>query len=135
MLTQTNITAIEGKFRRSEIKFEKTFLFKEKPINFPHTMLNNSEFCIIYFIDSPNYSWYLTNKNLIIPSINILVDLLSLLKVDFINLKSNPEHKLMNNELDLFTKDFAFKIVLEEKSWPAIYNIFKFIISKNENTE
>jgi len=66
---------------------------------------------------------------LILPNIDI--NLSSLLKVDFINLKTNPSHKSINKELDLITKNASFKITLEEKSWPLMYNIFKFIISKN----
>lgn len=129
MLSTSNINAIEGKFRRNKVEFKNTFLFKEMPINIQNILVDN-EICIIYYTNSINYSWFLTNQNLIIPS-EIDISLSSLKKIDFLNIKENPNEKLMNKELDLFTENFKFSITVEEKSWPLIYNIFKFIINKN----
>ncbi|MEJ5106544.1 hypothetical protein, partial [Chryseobacterium sp. MYb328] len=120
MLSTSNINAIEGKFRRNKVEFKNTFLFKEMPMNIPN-ILGDNEICVIYYTNSINYSWFLTNQNLIIPS-EINISLSSLKKIDFLNIKENPNEKLMNKELDLFTENYNFSIMVEEKSWPLIYN-------------
>jgi len=129
MLNALNVIAIEGKFKRSEIILKNTFLFKQKPTDISFD-LDNDEYCILYYIDSTE-SWFLTNKNLIFPFVRVSVDLSSLVKVDFSNIKENPSHKLINKRLDLFMENKKINIMVEEKSWHLIYNIFKFIISKN----
>ncbi|SUX48480.1 hypothetical protein [Chryseobacterium indoltheticum] len=129
MLNALNVIAIEGKFKRSEIILKNTFLFKQKPTDISFD-LDNDEYCILYYIDSTE-SWFLTNKNLIFPFVRLSVDLSSLVKVDFSNIKENPSHKLINKRLDLFMENKKINIMVEEKSWHLIYNIFKFIISKN----
>lgn len=130
MLNSSNVIAIEGKFRRNKMIFKNTFLFKEKPINISN-ILDNDEYCVIYYLDSAINSWFLTNKKLILPDIKLNIDLSSLKKIDFINIRENPAQKLINQELDLFTASNRISITVEEKSWPLIYNIFKFIINKN----
>ncbi|MDQ0593693.1 hypothetical protein QFZ37_002062 [Chryseobacterium ginsenosidimutans] len=95
--------------------------------------MDNSEYCILYYIDPTIHSWFLTNKKLIQPNINSSIDLSMLQRIDFINIRENPSEKTINRELNLFTENSRINLTVEEKSWPLIYSIFKFIINKNEN--
>lgn len=130
MLNSSNIIAIEGKFKRNKEILNNTFLFKKNPINILNS-LDNDEHCILYYIDSTVNCWFLTNKNLVLPNMNFNINLSLLKNVDFINIKENPSEKLINKEIDLFTEDRRITLAVEEKSWPLIYSIFKFIINKN----
>jgi len=128
-----SISAIKGKFKRSGIDFKKTFLFDEYPFSNEKILkqFRIDEKCIIYFIRDTSYSWYLTNKGLLIPSENKYVELSSLTKIDFLNIKENPTLKTANTELTLFTINDELKFYVEEKSWHLFYSIFKFIIESN----
>lgn len=130
MLDTSNINAIEGKFKRKKMILKSTFLYKEKPIHIQENF-DSDEFCIIYYKDLVDNCWFLTNKNLFISHQNFKVSLSLLKKVDFINLKKNPSEKLVYREIDLFTDYKRITLCVEEKSWPLIYNIFKFIVNKN----
>lgn len=128
-----SISAIKGKFKKSGIDFKKTFLYEEKSFLNEESLnlLQMNEKCIIYYIESDNYSWYLTDKRFIVPSIGKTINLSDLKKVDFINLKANPSQKMENKELTLFTNNEEFNFFVEEKSWHLFYGIFKFIIENN----
>jgi hypothetical protein len=128
-----SISAIKGKFERSEIDFRKTFLWEK--ISFSEkqkfsTDLKVDEIGIIYYTESPEYFWLLTNERIIISN-EKFYNLSDLIKVDFVNIKANPSEKISNRELTLFTNSIQFKLFLEENSWHVFYNIFKFIIDKN----
>lgn len=129
-----SISVIKAKFKRSGLNFKSTFIFDEnsEQVN-PKDLFvfQTNEKCIIYFTGDNNYSWYLTNKRLIIPVENQFISLTDLTKIDFPNIKNNPSSKMENTELTLFTKSNQFKLFLEENSWHVFYNIFKFIIDKN----
>ena len=129
-----SISVIKAKFKRSGLNFKSTFIFDEnsQQVN-PEDLFafQANEKCIIYFIRDNNYSWYLTNKRLIIPLEDKYISLSDLTKIDFPNVKNNPSSKMENTELSLFTNSDQFKLFLEEKSWHVFYNIFKFIIDKN----
>ncbi|URC11670.1 hypothetical protein [Flavobacterium sp. B183] len=129
-----NISVIKAKFKRSGLNFKSTFIFDENShqVN-PKDLFvfQANEKCIIYFTRDNNYSWYLTNKRLIIPVENKFISLSDLTKIDFPNIKNNPSSKMENAELTLFTNSNQFKLFLEENSWHVFYNIFKFIIDKN----
>ena len=128
-----SISAIKGKFKKSDIDFEKTFLYEEKPFLNEEALnlLQMNEKCIIYYKESSNYSWYLTDKRFIIPSENRVIYLHDLKKVDISNIKENPSQKMENKELTLFTNNEEFNFFVEQKSWHLFYNIFKFIIENN----
>jgi hypothetical protein len=130
-----SISAIKAKFKRSGINFKKTFLFEEKPFLDEDSLsfIHANEKCIIYYKDSNNYNWFLTDKRFIVPSENKVFFLKDLKKIDISNIKSNPEKKTENNELTLFTLDDKFVFFVEEKSWHLFYNIFKFIIENKDN--
>lgn len=129
-----SISVIKAKFKRSGLNFKSTFIFDENSdqVN-PKDLFvfQTNEKCIIYFTRGNNYSWYLTNKRLIIPVENKFISLTDLTKIDFPNIKNNPSSKMENTELTLFTNSNQFKLFLEENSWHVFYNIFKFIIDKN----
>ncbi len=128
-----SISVIKAKFKRSDLNFKSTFIFDENShqVN-PKDLFvfQANEKCIIYFIRDNNYSWYLTNKRLIIPVENKFISLSDLTKIDFPNIKNNPSSKMENTELTLFTYDDEITLFVEEKSWHIIYNIFKLIISQ-----
>jgi hypothetical protein len=129
-----SISAIKGKFQRSGIDFRKTFLFEENPSHVNSndlSLFQINEKCIIYYIESSNYSWYLTDKRFIVPSVRKTINLSDLKNVDFTNLKANPSQKMENKELTLFTNNEEFNFNVEEKSWHLFYGIFKFIIENN----
>lgn len=128
-----SISAIKGKFERSQINFHKTFLWEKISSSQKQkisTHLRIDEIGIIYYEESESYSWLLTNERIIILNEN-WYSLSDLIKVDFINIKINASEKISNRELTLFTNSIQFKLFLEENSWHVIYNIFKFIIDKN----
>ncbi|WP_348800609.1 hypothetical protein [Flavobacterium adhaerens] len=128
-----SISAIKGKFERSGIDFRKTFLWEklspsEKQIF--STDLRVDEIGIITYKESEVYSWLLTSERIIIQNAN-WHNLSDLKKVDINNIKMNPNEKISNRELTLFTNSNNFKLFLEENSWHVFYSIFKFIIDKN----
>jgi len=124
------VRIIEGKFCRSEIQFKKTFLNTNYPVKF-NDSFNKDEKLIIYYVESADYSWYLTNKRIIveenIKKLNIFFN--DVVRVDFINIKNQLSAKTNNRELDLITKDESFVIKFEENSWHVFYNIIKFLIN------
>jgi len=128
-----SISAVKGKFERSGIDFRKTFLCEkispsERQIF--STDLRVDEIGIITYKESEVYSWLLTNERIIIQNAN-WYHLSDLKKVDINNIKMNPDEKISNRELTLFTNSNNFKLFLEENSWHVFYSIFKFIIDKN----
>lgn len=128
-----SISAIKGKFERSQIDFKKTLLWEKIPIEQKQKLLNYlrvDEIGIIYYKESEAYSWLLTSERIIIQNDNSY-NLSDLKKIDVINIKTNQSEKLSNRELTLFTNSNQFKLFLEENSWHVFYNIFKFIIDKN----
>ena len=132
-----SISAIKGKFKRSNLILEKTFLFDEQLSKLDNNilqLLKIDEKCIIYYIESDTYSWYITNKRFLIPREGKKIDLSDLKRIDFLNLKENPSNKLKNKELNLFTEKQEFNFYVEEGSWHLIYDIFKFIIENNNKT-
>ncbi|WP_286920749.1 hypothetical protein [Flavobacterium sp. UBA4197] len=128
-----SISAIKGKFNRSKINFKDTYLYDEKPFSNIETLkqFQINEKCIIYYKKNNTYSWYLTNIRFIIPNEGRFVNLTDLKKVDFVNIKENPNLKMENKELTLLTRDEKFTFFVEENSWHLFYNIFKFIIEHN----
>lgn len=128
-----SISAIKGKFERSQIDFKKTFLWEKIPVEQKQKILSNlqiNEIGVIYYKESENYSWLLTSERIIIFN-EQWFNLSDLKKIDVINIKTNQSEKLSNRELTLFTNSNQFKLFLEENSWHVFYNIFKFIIDKN----
>lgn len=128
-----SISAIKGKFERSQIDFKKTFLWEKIPVEQKQKILSNlkiNEIGVIYYKESENYSWLLTSERIIIFNEQSF-NLSDLKKIDVINIKTNQSEKLSNRELTLFTNSNQFKLFLEENSWHVFYNIFKFIIDKN----
>jgi hypothetical protein len=128
-----NISAIKGKFKRSGINCNKTFLWENESSLLKNVfvgLLKLDEVGIIYYVESEKYGWCLTNKRIIFLDGNTLF-LSDLKQVDIINIKENPSQKTTNRELTLFTKSGDIKLFVEENSWHLFYNIFKFIISKN----
>ncbi len=128
-----SISAIKGKFERSGIDFRKTFLWEKISSSEKQkisTDLKVDEKGIIYYTESAEYFWLLTNERIIISN-EKFYNLSDLIKVDFINIKANPSEKMSNRELTLFTNSTQFNLFFEENSWHVFYNIFKFIIDKN----
>lgn len=129
-----SISAIKGKFERSGIDFRKTFLWEKTSSSEKQKISNDlrvDEIGIIYYGESIEYFWLLTNERIIISN-KKFYNLSDLIKVDFVNIKANPAEKISNRELTLFTNSIQFKLFLEENSWHVFYNIFKFIIDKNK---
>lgn len=128
-----SISAIKGKFKRCGIDFRKTFLWEETSSSERQkfsTDLRVDEIGIIYYGESVEYFWLLTNERIIISN-EKFYNLSDLIKVDFVNIKETPSEKISNRELTLFTNTIQFKLFFEENSWHVFYNIFKFIIDKN----
>lgn len=128
-------SAIIGKFKRSNLVLKKTFLFDEQKSQLNSnvfSMLKRDEKFILFYIHSNSYSWYITNKRFLIPSIDKKIDLNDLIKIDFTDLKQFPSNKSNNKELDVFTDKEKIEFTVEERSWYLIYEIFKFIIENNK---
>lgn len=128
-----SVSSIKAKFKRSGINYSKTFLWESVSLSEKAIftkLFQRDEIGIIYYNDCLNYSWCLTNQRIIILN-EKTYNLSDLIKVDFTNVKKNPSQKLSNTELTLFTNYNQFEIFLEENSWHVFYNIFKFIIDKN----
>ncbi|MCA6423498.1 MAG: hypothetical protein IM568_11865 [Flavobacterium sp.] len=130
-----SISAVKGKFKRSKLDLEKTFLFDEQLSRLDNNILKLfkiDEKCIIYYVESDTYSWYITNQRFLIPSEDKSIILSHLKRIDFLDLKQNPSNKLKNKQLNLFTDKQEFSFYVEERSWHLIFDIFKFIIGKNK---
>ena len=133
-----SISAVKGKFKRSKLDLEKTFLFDEQLSRLDKSILKLfkiDEKCIIYYVESDTYSWYITNQRFLIPNEYKSINLSDLEKIDFLDLKQNPSNKLKNRQLNLFTDKQEFNFYVESRSWYLIFDIFKFIIEKNKKTQ
>lgn len=127
-----SISAVKGKFKRSQINFKNTYLWDDMDVIQKQQIsifLRIHERGIIYYNQSDSYYWFLTDQRIIMKE--SVCNLNELVKVDFLNIKNNPHEKISNKELTLFTKSSQFDLFVEEGSWHLFYNIFKFIISKN----
>ena len=127
---------LRAKIKRSKITFSKTFLWNDvilRQNKMVNLFLKFDEEILMYYKGKDNYNWILTNKRLFIPSEMETIILSDLIKVDFRDIIENPEKKMMNDKLNLYTKQDSFFIYVEEKTWPLFYDIFSYIVMKNSN--
>lgn len=127
---------IKAKIRRSKVSFVDTFFDIEdiQKHNIDNLILSENEEIIVLYKKDNNYNWVLTNINFYIPTNEIIIKLSDLVKVDFEELKKNPEQKRVNKELTLFTKNEKYRVLFEEGTWHVFYNLFLFIIGKNKRS-
>lgn len=130
---------IEAKFLRSKTQSSFTKLWKEGSQGDKDLILNNvnllvDEIAIIYFLPNQTYWWLLTNKRLII-SDNQHTGYISLAEVKKVEPKEIFEGRVSkseNTDLNLYLNNKEIKLKVEQQTWPAIYEVLKFITADNQ---
>ena len=103
---------------------------KAKPVLSVIELLSD-ETAIICFIPNDTYWWVLTDERLIVKESQITY--LKFQEINSIELSEIFEGEQSKSELasiDITTASSKFKLKVEKGSWHVIYNILKFLISK-----
>lgn len=95
------------------------------------TFDRNEEPVLVYYEDDL-YWWLLTNDKLIINNGRDVFKLnFSDIKcVEFDEIKQGRIRKELCTSLQLITNSWYYVLKIEERSWPIIYNLLKFVIAK-----
>ena len=128
---------VEAKFQRAKLATEHTFLWKELPIKYKSTLegiisFERNEHPIICFYESADYLWIITDIKLIIIENGMIgkYSYSGINKIELSDLLKGGSTKTNNRSLTIrLADDSSFKIRTEEKTWPAIYNILRFIVN------
>ncbi|HTD40181.1 MAG TPA: hypothetical protein VK671_06135 [Mucilaginibacter sp.] len=128
---------IEAKFKRSKTKAELTKLWSEidsytKDIILKKIRLGLREVPILYFYSNPLLGWVLTDKRLLILGNDETTQfsLNEFEKVELQKLFDGETNKMECSSIQLFTKFECVDLSVENGTWPIIFSLFQFIISK-----
>ncbi|UOB16278.1 hypothetical protein [Abyssalbus ytuae] len=124
---------LKAKIKRSSVDFKNTYFWNsETSPRIIDLFFSDGEEIILFYIQSKNYSWILTNTRLIFPSQMQQIRLSELVNVSFDTVKNDPNQKMSNNKLTLHTLKDTTVIFVEEGTWHLLYEVFKFIIVNNK---
>lgn len=132
-----NTSIVKAKFKRNANKLKHTFLWELAPGDIKNKILNkmdaDEEPLIIFSDPSEDALWCLTNKRIFVSNTYNFFYINDLIKVDFLDIKNNPNNKINSTELALFTEKEIINLIVERNSWHILFNLFQFIIANKNN--
>ncbi len=130
-------TSIESKFQRSKNKGKLTKLWKDIPANLQSFILtsislDSVEVPIIIFYDDINNWWLLTSKKIFISqkNKNFAINLFEIDNVELKKIFDGEVSKDKNSAVQILVKNVYFDLDVEQGTWPLVYDILRFVISK-----
>tara|TARA_B100000678_G_scaffold130755_1_gene109287 strand:- start:75 stop:473 length:399 start_codon:yes stop_codon:yes gene_type:complete len=130
-----NSSILIAKIKRSNVDMVKTFFWKEKNhnTNLIELLFDDDEDLLMGYLEDKGYRWFLSNKRLFIPTELKTILLSDITEVDFDKLKTKPNDKTTNVELNIYTGKINNIVYFEKDTWYLFYDIFRWISANNKN--
>lgn len=134
-------STIEAKFRRSGIQSKRTRLWVdiEEDIKVEiskYFHLQSKESNIICFYKSSDYFLLFTTARIIVINNSNVENYFfnEIIDVRLEEIFDNPKEKVINDKIDITLKSGdKVKLLVEEKTWPVLYNIIKLLMTGSTN--